>query len=86
MKLCGLGLLLTPHPSQTPERAKKKDRLAHESSVPWTEAEKMAVTPTSPTAPSKNTIPINNPADISVIVIYFVVVLAVGVWVSVVLA
>ncbi|KAM4052049.1 sodium/glucose cotransporter 1 [Anomaloglossus baeobatrachus] len=32
-------------------------------------------------APAKdNTIPINNPADISVIVIYFVVVLAVGIW------
>ncbi|CAH2295409.1 sodium glucose cotransporter 1 [Pelobates cultripes] len=29
---------------------------------------------------NKNTIPINNPADISVIVVYFVVVLAVGLW------
>lgn len=86
MSLCGLGLLLTPHPSHSPERAKKKDRLAHESSVPWTEAEKMDVTPTSTSAPSKETIPINNPADISVIVIYFVVVLAVGIWVSAVLA
>ncbi|XP_053326317.1 sodium/glucose cotransporter 1 [Spea bombifrons] len=36
----------------------------------------------SPTTapPDKNTIPINNPADISVIVVYFVVVLAVGLW------
>ncbi|KAM8960332.1 sodium/glucose cotransporter 1 isoform 2-T2 [Pelodytes ibericus] len=30
--------------------------------------------------PEKNTIPINNAADISVIVVYFVVVLAVGLW------
>ncbi|XP_018412916.1 PREDICTED: sodium/glucose cotransporter 1 isoform X2 [Nanorana parkeri] len=40
----------------------------------------MDITPTSTSAPSKDTIPINNPADISVIVIYFVVVLAVGIW------
>ncbi|XP_056386764.1 sodium/glucose cotransporter 1 [Hyla sarda] len=31
-------------------------------------------------APKGNSIPINNPADISVIVVYFVVVLAVGIW------
>uniref|UniRef100_A0A8C5LXM3 Sodium/glucose cotransporter 1 n=1 Tax=Leptobrachium leishanense TaxID=445787 RepID=A0A8C5LXM3_9ANUR len=32
------------------------------------------------TPPTGNTIPINNPADISVIVVYFLVVLAVGIW------
>ncbi|OCU01811.1 sodium/glucose cotransporter 1 [Xenopus laevis] len=35
---------------------------------------------TATPAPDKDTIPINNPADISVIVVYFVVVLAVGIW------
>ncbi|KAM5192975.1 sodium/glucose cotransporter 1 [Mantella aurantiaca] len=40
----------------------------------------MDVTPTSTSAPKEEIIPINNPADISVIVIYFVVVLAVGIW------
>lgn len=35
---------------------------------------------TSTGEPAKDTIPINNAADISVIVIYFVVVLAVGIW------
>uniref|UniRef100_A0A6I8QR35 Sodium/glucose cotransporter 1 n=1 Tax=Xenopus tropicalis TaxID=8364 RepID=A0A6I8QR35_XENTR len=37
------------------------------------------VGPATP-APEKDKIPINNPADISVIVVYFVVVLAVGIW------
>ncbi|KAM4810468.1 sodium/glucose cotransporter 1-like [Rhinophrynus dorsalis] len=36
--------------------------------------------PSPSVAPDKNDIPINNPADISVIVVYFVVVLAVGIW------
>ncbi|XP_073530099.1 sodium/glucose cotransporter 1 [Phyllobates terribilis] len=42
----------------------------------------MSSTPSATTGgPAKdNTIPINNPADISVIVVYFVVVLAVGIW------
>ncbi|XP_048370713.1 sodium/glucose cotransporter 1-like [Sphaerodactylus townsendi] len=35
---------------------------------------------TTPPATSDNTVPINNAADISVIVIYFLVVLAVGLW------
>lgn len=35
---------------------------------------------TSTGEPAKDTIPINNAADISVIVVYFVVVLAVGIW------
>ncbi|XP_030075059.1 sodium/glucose cotransporter 1 [Microcaecilia unicolor] len=40
------------------------------------------LTPVTTSPPSKNDnyIPINNPADISVIVVYFVVVLAVGIW------
>ncbi|XP_075048578.1 sodium/glucose cotransporter 1-like [Mixophyes fleayi] len=41
----------------------------------------MDIIPTTATPdPPKNTIPINNAADISVIVVYFVVVLAVGIW------
>ncbi|KAM3940875.1 sodium/glucose cotransporter 1 [Leptodactylus fuscus] len=42
----------------------------------------MATTLSATSVPPEkdNTIPINNPADISVIVVYFVVVLAVGIW------